>query len=319
MHWEANSCEIHLAKLRVAIMRWPKHQIKHEELGSIHDIAMGTSGHIPAIDGNYVEDLVASRYHHDRAGGGAIGEEEEEGGYEEELQEEERGIGEEYDFDASTGVRLDPHLVRQAKQEELEYADSIPLYTLAPTDECMNKTGKAPVSTKWTVLNRGDKARPEIRARWVARDFNRYEIDDFYASTPPWELIRLVLSVAPSQGDPRGKTQGQRKGWKKVGLIDISRAYFHTPVEEDIYVDLPPERQVPGMCGKFQRYLCGMRGAARAFQQHVAKQMKQWGLRQTMGCSCLFTHWDRDAIVIIHGDDFVYLVPTTSSICSTPK
>ena len=300
-----DTSETYAMKLAAAILKGLRDQLQIDEAGDINEIAMGMMGHEKTTSSRWPPRRCIDEF--TKAGTHGVQEEEEE---EEEPDEEGRGTGEgeEYEWDtwdASSGAKLDATLVRKAKEEELRYTDSIPLYDVVPSSESFAKTGKAPVSTKWTVVNKGDEANPEVRARWVARDFKTSVSDDFFASTPPWELIIMIISLAASQGDPRWRRPDRK--WKKVGLIDISRAYFHTQVEEDIYVELPPERKEEGKCGKLRRYLYGMRGAARAFQEHVARGMKRWGFKQTRGCSCLFSHIERDINVIIHGDDFIYL------------
>ena len=56
------------------------------------------------------------------------------------------------------------------------------------------RTGKAPISTKWVIVNKGDAENPEIRAILVAREIKTYNSDAFYASTPPMEATRALFS-----------------------------------------------------------------------------------------------------------------------------
>ena len=46
-------------------------------------------------------------------------------------------------------------------------------------------------------------------------------------------------------------------GKLKLDLIDISRAHFNPTVEEKVYVELPPERQLKGKCGRLIHNLYG--------------------------------------------------------------
>ena len=89
------------------------------------------------------------------------------------------------EHDASTGKELNPDFVRMTKDEELQYIDGLPVYDVVDETECWDKTRDAPVSTRWTILNKGDDVNPYLRARWVARDFKIYQSDEFFASTPP--------------------------------------------------------------------------------------------------------------------------------------
>ena len=51
----------------------------------------------------------------------------------------------------------------------------------------------------------------------MARDFKNTETDEHFAATPPWEMIKFLLSLFASQGGhrgdggARGKTGGERR------------------------------------------------------------------------------------------------------------
>ena len=50
--------------------------------------------------------------------------------------------------DQKTGQQLDPALARAARLEEIEFMKKIGLYEEVPIEECWEKTGKAPTSTR---------------------------------------------------------------------------------------------------------------------------------------------------------------------------
>ena len=77
----------------------------------------------------------------------------------------------EYYCDERTGKSLDPNKVREARAEEIEFIKNIPLYVEVDINECWEKTGKQPVSTKWVDVNKGTETEQEVRCRLVARDF----------------------------------------------------------------------------------------------------------------------------------------------------
>ena len=66
-----------------------------------------------------------------------------------------------------TGRDLDAKAVRAARREEMSFIQGIPLYQEASVEECRSRTGKAPISTKWVDIAKGD----EVRSRWAARYF----------------------------------------------------------------------------------------------------------------------------------------------------
>ena len=171
----------------------------------------------------------------------------------------------------------------------------------------------------------------------MARDFKNSVTDEFFAATPPWEATKLLLSLAANQGNSgkrtkqyweeekrERKTSGDRyrrgvlsaahwvanrtgKGTLKLDLLDISRAHFNEKPKELTYVELPPERHQPGMCGLLNFKLYGTRGAAQAWEEHYGDNMKNWGFEQGRGCPCVFVHKAKELIVVVHGDDFTSL------------
>ena len=52
--------------------------------------------------------------------------------------------------------------------------------------ERFDKTGEAPISTRWVDVNKGEDDNPNYRSRWVGRDFkgNDSDRDDLFAATP---------------------------------------------------------------------------------------------------------------------------------------
>ena len=79
---------------------------------------------------------------------------------------------------------------------EFEFIDQKPLYEVVDVEESWQQTGKAPISTKWVDV---DKGNGELRSRWVARQFKTETTDQYYAATPPWETIKLLLSLMASR------------------------------------------------------------------------------------------------------------------------
>jgi len=104
-------------------------------------------------------------------------------------------------YDEKTGELLDSKLVEEAEAEELEYMRGIDLYDEVDIQECLDRTGKYPVSVKWVDLNKGTWENPEIRCRLVARDFRRKGEGDregLFAAMPPWRP-RKCSSKEPRQ------------------------------------------------------------------------------------------------------------------------
>ena len=156
----ASRAEIYPRKLALAIIRGVGNQIKADE-GELGGWSIGATGHEDVM--HEVDNIPQEERP-----------EEEEDEWRDEMQH-----WAEEDYDANSGELLDPVLVQAAKKEELEYIDKLPLYDIVDVAMCWDRTGQKPVSTRWTILNKGDAESPEVRARRVARDFKTYMSDDF--------------------------------------------------------------------------------------------------------------------------------------------
>ena len=107
--------------------------------------------------------------------------------------------------------------VRQAKMEEIEYVRKMGLYTKVPIKDCIAKTGKQPIATRWIDVNKQDTINPLYRSRLVGKEFNTYNDLSLYAATPPIEALRLILHLAA--------TNYQTANYK-IMTNDVSRAFF---------------------------------------------------------------------------------------------
>merc|ERR1739836_245809 len=156
-------------------------------------------------------------------------------------------------YDDVSGAPLDAKEVYKARMEEVAFTREMRLYDKVPIEECWRNTGKAPISTKWIDINKGDDRVPKYRSRNVAREIARSKKDGLFAATPPLEVLKLVISTLAS--DNRGE---------RLMVVDVKRAYFHAKCKRLTYVTLPPEDVLPGeenMCGRLNFSQYGTRDA----------------------------------------------------------
>ena len=137
-------------------------------------------------------------------------------------------------IDDQSGAVLEPRLMREARQAEIAYFKSMNVYTKVPIAKCWRETGRAPISTRWVDINKGDAICRNYRSRLVAREFNTSVKPEWYAATPPGEPLRLMIS----------KMASDRK--YKMMYADVSRAYFYAPAVRAVYVHLPEEDKQEG-------------------------------------------------------------------------
>ena len=133
----------------------------------------------------------------------------------------------EYAVDDVSGAFLDPKMVKKARADEIEYVRTMKLYTKVPISDCIAKTGKQPIATRWIDVNKQDATNPLYRSRLVGKEFNTYNDMSLYAATPPTEALRLILSLAATN---------RNKSHYKIMTNDVSRAYFYAPIQEGQHI-----------------------------------------------------------------------------------
>jgi len=95
--------------------------------------------------------------------------------------------------------------------------------------------------------------------------------------------------------------------WKLL-FLDATRAHFHSPQTELIFVDPPPERARAGYCWQLLKSMYGTRRAGHNWEVFYADIMvAKLGFTRGLGCPCLFVHQQRRIRCWVHGDDFAFL------------
>ena len=106
---------------------------------------------------------------------------------------------EEVAYDDVKGGTLPVHQVKAGREEEMAYARDRHLYDYKSVEECLRRTGKQPIPTKWVDTNQGDDDRPEVRARLVAMEIRRAWSEKWFAAIPPTDSLRYLLARAASE------------------------------------------------------------------------------------------------------------------------
>ncbi len=217
-------------------------------------------------------------------------------------------------IDEVTGLPLPAGAVREARREEVEYMESkLHVWDVVPVDQCWAETGKPPIGTRWTELNKGDAEHMLVRSRLVAQETKRRSTIDpsdtaaVFAASPPLEALRLLGSLAMST-DPRDEMV--------LRFLDISRAHPHCEMKRRMYVRLPKEARGgddPTKCGLLRMCLYGTRDAGQNFEFKVRAAMTAMGCKQGLYSPCCYTSGERKLSFFHHGDDFVILGPRSQS------
>ena len=133
--------------------------------------------------------------------------------------------GNEWAQDDVSGVELDPELVKGARKVEMTFFKSMKVYTRVPRAMQRMQGGKI-IGVRWVDVNKGDKENPDMRSRLVGQEFNTGKDDELYASTPPLEALRFVVSTAATFTDSGIK--------RHVMINDVKRGYFYAKTTGDI-------------------------------------------------------------------------------------
>jgi hypothetical protein len=231
------------------------------------------------------------------------------------LCEEEEAQGEWMTYDGEfvdniSGEAIPKDLVVAGRKLEMEFFHKEEVYTKRPISECWQRTGKAPIRTKWIDRNKGDKSNPDIRCRLVACQYNLCKDAELFAATPPLEALRFLISAAATSRKRTGQGKAgraRRAGQRKLLFIDARRAYFNAVSTTLTYVELPEEDADPGMCGMLNKCMYGTRDAAKRWEETYTQHLLDLGFKQGRASPCCFTHSTRDIQCVVHGDDFTFL------------
>ena len=123
-------------------------------------------------------------------------------------------------WDDVNNVFLEPDKVIAARGEEMSFFDKLGVYRRVPRAMIKQVGGKI-VTVKWLDTNKSDRDAPNYRSRLVAREYNDSKDDTLYASTPPLEALRMIVSHA-STIDP---TRPQDR--REIMVNDVRRAYLY--------------------------------------------------------------------------------------------
>ena len=93
----------------------------------------------------------------------------------------------------------------------------------------------------------------------------------------------------------------------KLDFIDSRRAYFHATAHREVYVQLPPDDEEQGMCGKLEKSMYGTRDATQNWEACYTQAHKDMGFTVGKASTCVFWHPEKNVRVVVHGDDFTAL------------
>ena len=208
-------------------------------------------------------------------------------------------------YDSISGEWLDTELVQAARKEDMADVKKHKVYEKVDIKECYDRTGKAPIGTRWVDVNKGDTVHPEYRSRLVAQEVNTNRREDLFAATPPLEAKKMLMSMAVTDGI--GFRAGRRTEGMKLDFVDVRSAYSHAKSRRELYVALPNEDWEEGKCGKLLKAMYGTRDAAQNWEYAYVEALEAMGFTKGKATPCAFYMKERNLRLVVHGDDFTVL------------
>ena len=168
------------------------------------------------------------------------------------------------------------------------------------SEAMMTKDSKV-IPSRWVLCNEGDAEHPDVRARLVGCEINTYADDSFYASTPPLEAKRMLLSEFATQRTRNGKPL-------QLSFVDVRKAYFHGIPTRAMFVRLPKELGLGSdMVARLDKCMYGTRDAASIWEGCYSDALVGMGFVAGGASPCCFFHPHWRVSIVVHGDDFTAL------------
>ena len=122
-------------------------------------------------------------------------------------------------WDDVLGEPLNPKQGIEARLLEVDYIKRMGVWIKITRSEALAKQIKI-LGTRWIDVNKGDKENQLLRSRLVGQDFKDGEDESLYASTPPLEALRLLISETATIDIHEDR-------YEKIMMFnDVSRACF---------------------------------------------------------------------------------------------
>jgi histone deacetylase 1/2 len=152
----------------------------------------------------------------------------------------------------------------------------------------------------WKKKYKADGSLDKYKARLVAKGYKqRYGIDyeDTFSPVVKTATIRVVLSLAVSQG------------WN-LRQLDVSNAFLHGHLEEDVYMKQPPgyeDETLPGYVRKLDKALYVLKQAHRSWYSRLSTKLHMLCFKASKAETSLFFFRKGSLVmfVLVYVDDII--------------
>ena len=162
------------------------------------------------------------------------------------------------------------------------------------------------ISSVWALRRKRypDGSIRKLKAQICAQDFEQKEGIDYFETYAPvvqWITVRLILIMSILL----------RLHNKQ---IDYTSAFMQAPLEEDVYVEMPPYFSKPGdnKVWKLQRAIYGLKNSPRAFFEFSKTKLIKLGFSQSLADPCLFI--SPTVLCVIYVDDALFVYRSAADV-----
>ncbi|MHB1946432.1 MAG: reverse transcriptase domain-containing protein, partial [Metallibacterium sp.] len=184
----------------------------------------------------------------------------------------------------------------EEEYESLMINETWELTTLPP--------GRKAIGSKWCykIKENADGSVARYKARLVAKGYTQVENIDYtetFAPVVKHTTLRTLLAYATKHD-------------MRICQLDVSTAYLHADVKEELYMEQPSGFEVAGSNGerlvcRLKKSLYGLKQAGRNWNETLDKFLKEQSFRRSQADPCLYMNKDSGMIIAIYVDDIVSL------------
>ncbi|MBW0471448.1 hypothetical protein O181_011163 [Austropuccinia psidii MF-1] len=199
---------------------------------------------------------------------------------------------------------LDPTMVKELNGQD----ESIELFSATfSKDEVLEKQANQVLGTRWVYTTKKDSNGNIVRHKaWVVvqgyRQIQGLNFDETFALTPTFASLRSLFAIASANS------------WE-VQTFDVTTAYLHSSIEENIFVKPPPGLSTtPGTVLKLNKALYGLKQAGRCWWRHLRTILEKLGFQANDEDQSTYTYDNsgEKAILWMHVDNGVITASSTA-------
>ena len=173
---------------------------------------------------------------------------------------------------------FDEERLQKGMNKEMDQMKKHDVYEEVSTDDVDQETLHNAIDSRWVHKN---KTPTEVRSRIVAKGYKEEveDLDDIYASTPLFVILRVLLTVAMA------------RSWK-IRLGDVSTAFLHAPL---------------GNQHVYEGVLSGGRYSLASQEGNVRTTFQELGFKRLLSEANVYANTTNDVYIMVYVDDIMVI------------